>query len=188
LWEVLEIIMTREDLINLSKIPPSNISVAKSLEARGYPYYGNLKSSYPIHWASFSAMHGRVRDFGLDCDFPRNVDGFIDFILYVGPVPGDMIRPTLGRSDHSIGYLKGNFKWQESSDNTSESATRNKTVVKIQECRLNRLEDLVSSLGDKVEIDSLFTTSHFRYKKDLYRLLRSRGYKISSDYKVASKV
>lgn len=54
----------------------------RSVEARGLPYYEGLNKQYPIHFASFSRMHGRIWQFKLPTGFPRNYQGFKDFVAY----------------------------------------------------------------------------------------------------------
>lgn len=95
----------------------------RSAIARGLPYYGYLKSEYPQHFSSFSRMHARTLVSGKDCDFPRNAEGFISFLLYLGDIPEGMISPTLGRKDHSKGYVIGNFAWEERSLNCSKAGS-----------------------------------------------------------------
>lgn len=94
--------------------------------ARGLPYYGRLKKEFPFHWGSFQSMHNRS---GHDTDFPRTVEGFIDFILYLELVPEGMIKPSIGRKDHSIGYRAGNFGWQSGSDNSKEMLERRPSKI-----------------------------------------------------------
>jgi hypothetical protein len=36
-----------------------------------------------------------------------------------------MIKPTVGRIDHSKGYVLDNIKWEEYSENCRENALRN---------------------------------------------------------------
>lgn len=92
----------------------------RSLQVRGYPYYGKYKKDYPVHWSSFIGMYKRA----INTEFPRTLKGFKDFINYLGPVPKGMKKPTVGRSDHNKGYIKGNFKWQELSENSKEGSVR----------------------------------------------------------------
>jgi hypothetical protein len=97
----------------------------ESTKARGLPYYGALATFYPVHLACFKSMHSRSGPLGLKVDFSRSVEGFIEFLRYVGDIPEGMARPTLGRLDHSEGYTRGNFEWQGYAENSSESAARN---------------------------------------------------------------
>lgn len=104
------------------------IAGMRSALARGLPYYGRLRSHYRVHFQAFSNMHKRCSEFTLDCDFERSAAGFVEFLLYLGDVPPNMRVPTLGRSDHDIGYVIGNFQWQEQSENAQESVLRNQPV------------------------------------------------------------
>lgn len=96
----------------------------RSVEARGMPYYHGLNKQYPIHFSSFTGMHKRSDMYRLPIDFPRTYQGFKDFIDYIGPIPYGMIKPSVGRKDHSKGYVQGNFIWQEYSENCRESSVR----------------------------------------------------------------
>jgi hypothetical protein len=131
--------------------------VIKSLEARGLPYYHGLNKSYPVHFVSFSNMHNRISDKNLETDFPRTYEGFKDFIEYLGDIPIGMKKPTIGRKDHSKGYIRGNFEWQEYSKNSLESTIRNNLIVQAIRnsptfCKSLELEEFVSSLKQKTLI------------------------------------
>lgn len=117
----------KEDLIEL--LNPRNLSDTEyagkiSVLSRGLPYYGRLHTKYPYHWISWCCMHNRIIQCNLDTDFPRTALGFVDFILYLGEVPDDMINPTTGRLNHNLGYTKQNFVWQSKRDNSSECGSR----------------------------------------------------------------
>lgn len=116
----------RDELIRLlNTVRGSNLGGLKSAHARGLPYYGSLPLEYPRHFASFKRMHSRAARSGLEVAFPRSGHGFVKFLLYVGDIPKGMVQPSLGRKDHSKGYVPKNFGWQSYSDNSSESASRN---------------------------------------------------------------
>ena len=119
--------MTREELLELSNLQPASKLAAaakRSVELRGVPYYAPLRRAFPHHWQSFRCMHKR----GTPNAFPKNISGFIDFIIYLGPVPSYMKKPSIGRIDHSKGYFPGNFEWQESRENSREVALRCKNL------------------------------------------------------------
>lgn len=97
----------------------------KSAVARGHTYYGCLRNLFSIHFTSFSCMHERINKSLLSTDFPRNLEGFINYIIYMGPIPADMVKPTAGRIDHDKGYIIGNFSWQSSTENNKEVGLRN---------------------------------------------------------------
>lgn len=104
------------------KLTPTEIAGRASVLARGYPYYGRLRSCFPKHWRSFCCMHSRSKN--IDPRYARTLDGLVNFICDLGPVPNEMVNPTVGRQDHSIGYFPGNFSWQSKSENSSEIAIR----------------------------------------------------------------
>jgi hypothetical protein len=82
---------------------------------------------YPAHWMSFTRMHQRVRDgYVSTIWWPRTDEGFIDFMLYVGKVPRGMVRPSIGRKNHSKGYAPNNCGWQALGDNVAEVGRRNR--------------------------------------------------------------
>jgi len=77
---------------------------------------------YLVHFKRFNCMHNRRRDRGahVASDFDQTPEGFINFVRYLGPVPKDMLKPSLGRYDHDKGYIRGNFRWQEYIENISD--------------------------------------------------------------------
>lgn len=72
-------------------------------------------------------------------DFKRCYEDFRDFVAELGPLPKNMARPSIGRKDHSKGYIRGNFAWQEMSENTSESILRNQQWKKAQVVNTGKL-------------------------------------------------
>jgi len=130
-----------------------NYGAFRSITSRGLPYYGEYKQAYPYHWASFCDMHKRKSE--IDALFSRSFEGFVHFVFYLGPVPEDMIRPSIGRKDHLVGYKKGNFCWQEFSDNAKEGRLRNadkhrnigKTLSPNREKHLSLLDFLSKNQG-----------------------------------------
>lgn len=165
---------TKEIMTHLEK-------AIKSVEARGLPYYRGLNKQYPIHFASFSNMHNRCKWYGLVTDFPRDYQGFQDFIVYLGDVPIGMKRPTVGRKDHSLGYIKSNFEWQEFADNIEEMTTR----FNCQEARIkntsskiknNNLKEFLLSLTNDIEITKVLAYSlGYSGKKPLRNALEKLG-------------
>lgn len=122
--------LSRKKLSALARVPESMLTVEelagkRSAESRGLPYYGKLRKEFPTHFTSFAKIHYRTKLSGLACDFPRTVEGFIEFLLYIGDVPDDQLWPTVGRFDHSKGYICGNFAWQDQDENSGESVARN---------------------------------------------------------------
>jgi len=123
---------TSSDVTTKKKSSMSNHMISdsgfKSKCGRGGARSGNmrwygLRSKFPHHCLSFKKMHDRSSD--IDPDFSRTTKGLINFIRYIGPVPVDVVDPSVGRDNHSIGYHKGNFAWQSMQDNRRESYFRN---------------------------------------------------------------
>jgi hypothetical protein len=84
--------------------------------ARNNPYY-----------KYFSNMIQRAKANRIECAFSfgqADLDRFIDII---GPIPMNMVSPTVGRYDHLKGYIfdgekdRWNFRWQEMIENSAES-------------------------------------------------------------------
>jgi hypothetical protein len=61
--------------------------------------------------------------------FKCTLTGFCQFVRHLGMVPPDMKNPSLGRKDHSKGYIFGNFAWQEWEENKAEARARNKGLT-----------------------------------------------------------
>jgi hypothetical protein len=97
-----------------------------SIKARRLPYYGDYRFEYPIHHAALAHIHQHqsYKDGNIDKDFSRDFKGLIKLINYLGAIPDNIKNPSVGRIDHSLGYLKGNFAWQELLDNCRESGNR----------------------------------------------------------------
>ena len=85
------------------------------------------EQGYQIHLSRFRNMQWRVKIESLVCDFPYNPEGFIAFIDYIGPIPTTMIKPSVGRYNHKLGYIVDNFRWQELSENLYEAAQRKRS-------------------------------------------------------------
>jgi hypothetical protein len=123
--------LEKEQLLAILNRPESELDFTelagkRSAESRGLPYYGDLRKMFQFHFSSFSRMHERIKESGLETDFPRTALGFVEYLIYLGDVPyfdGDL--PTAGRFDHGMGYVRGNFSWQSKKENSSESLTRN---------------------------------------------------------------
>lgn len=89
------------------------------MTAKKYP-----KEFYPIECNRFEEFQKRVAKGQATTIWPRSTEGFLAFLSFIGTAPKDMIKPTVGRFDHSKGYEPGNCKWQSHSDNAKEAATR----------------------------------------------------------------
>lgn len=83
-----------------------------------------VANAHPRHNRVFRNTLRRVALYGFPCDFPDTAVGLQAFIDYLGPVPESMTKPSVGRIDHANGYVRGNFMWQEFSENASEAALR----------------------------------------------------------------
>lgn len=90
--------------------------------------YGDANEVYSRHYYYFVLMHDRAKAYQIEVgpEFKRDRDGFMNFVAYLGPVPDNMVTPTIGCKDHSLGYVFDNFEWQSKSDNSRESVCRNK--------------------------------------------------------------
>lgn len=120
---------TRNNLLEIFEKGEQNLTKLQKMGknscfSRNLPYYGELARKFSYHLVRFKGLHNRLRSSKLLTDFPRTLDGFIDFICYMGPVPLNMKKPTVGRKNHNIGYVKDNFEWQESLDNSTEIGKR----------------------------------------------------------------
>ena len=102
----------------------SSIIQIKQIKGRGQIRWYRLPKLFHKHWIHFKFMHKRIKKGNLETDFPRNPKGFIAFIRYIGNPPKDMEWPTVGRGDHSKGYIRNNFAWQEGVENMTEGSHR----------------------------------------------------------------
>lgn len=162
--------ITREFLEELScpsddDLSHHEIMGKKSAIKRGLPYYGRLRKEFPIHFNAFRRMHKRNV-----VEFPMNVEGFISFILVIGPVPKDMSRPSVGRKDHSVGYLKDNYRWESLSDNSREAAIRCRPKGGIYNIKRLNLMKLLAD-GTHTEND-LLSLSGYNREQDLQRAIK----------------
>jgi hypothetical protein len=75
----------------------------------------------------FGSMVNRARKGLIDCDFSWGLNEFNRWLEVMGPIPENMKKPTVGRHDHSKGYIydkensRWNFRWQERSENSREA-------------------------------------------------------------------
>lgn len=170
-----------EDLVNIPdhKLDKYELMGKRSAFSRGLPYYGKLRSKFPIHFTSFADMHTRHKTKGIEISetFKRDVDGFINFLLYLGDLNTEY--DTLGRKDHSKGYIEGNFKWEPYWENYSEAALRNiKTnnlCVNSNELynesvkKFHQLQDQIIVVDDLYE---LFNRNTIDKQKEFNKLLK----------------
>jgi hypothetical protein len=84
-------------------------------------------SKHP-YYKYFKHMIERGRKFGSDFTFGK--EEFYRWLPIIGPIPEGMIRPTVGRYDHSKGYIfdqennRWNFRWEELSENNRDGGKR----------------------------------------------------------------
>lgn len=77
----------------------------------------------------FVWMHKRVRRKArLTTAFPRTRQGYMDFCKELGPIPRDMRRPSVGRRDHTYGYIHGNIFWEEYQTNVRKGERVNQAM------------------------------------------------------------
>lgn len=84
--------------------------------------YGDFGRDHPIHLGRFFDLQRRAKSVGTDLSF--DLEGFRRFVSIIGPIPSSMLRPSVGRCNHSLGYVEGNYEWQEFEENCRESAVR----------------------------------------------------------------
>lgn len=109
--------------IAASHTPEANL---RRIKTKKHNRWYGLKKKFPHHWVSFERMHEvkKLYDIHVAPEFDFTTRGFISFIRYLGPVPAGMTKPTRGRINHNIGYVRGNFQWQSLSDNVKEVHSR----------------------------------------------------------------
>ena len=69
----------------------------------------------------FQWMQMRIASGYCGTDMTNDRDGYAKFCSEIGPIPPDMTRPSVGRIDHSKGYVAGNFNWQEHIENCRDN-------------------------------------------------------------------
>lgn len=82
------------------------------------------RDKYPREVRHFIAMQERVSVGYSTTVWPRTRKGFFQFLKYIGKIPEDMKKPSVGRKNHKKGYQPGNCAWQERSENSAEVWTR----------------------------------------------------------------
>lgn len=146
----------------------------KSVLKRGLPYYGRLREEFPIHFHTFSRMHKRNH-----VDFPQSNLGLISFILEIGPVPDDMLRPSIGRKDHSIGYVVGNYAWQEFTENSKEGGLRTGFATRpdstVTHSKHAELIDRLTKLKEPASLKVLFKELDYCTLKYLRSVVKGLG-------------
>lgn len=99
-----------------------------SIAGRSRSPYSFLGKEYPIHLAHLKGVIGRCKSGYCDTDLTPDEKGLQQFVKEIGPVPSELlangVRRTVGRKDHSKGYVSGNYEWQSQSQNSKEMAER----------------------------------------------------------------
>jgi len=166
-----------------------NYGAFRSIASRGMPYYGKYKKAYPYHWSSFCCMYKRKSE--IDPLFSRNFAGFIHFVSCLGPVPEDMTNPSIGRKDHTIGYIKDNFAWQEFSENIREGAFRNadkhryigKALLSPNRKKYLSLLDFLSKNQGKFHIKDIYSKLGYKSGRCICEYVSKLPYCKIKDYK-----
>lgn len=172
--------LNRQELENLLNVPDSELNRYEAMgkssaESRGLPYYGRLRSKYKDHFISFINMHKRSKMYNIEIskNFSRDAEGFINFLLYLGDLQTD--TDSLGRQDHTKGYIEGNFRWQPLEENCKESGDRTKrnaNKYKLPEhfIFLKLLEYLSNNKNNILHITQLHTDLSKTDKNKKYKL------------------
>jgi hypothetical protein len=71
---------------------------------------------YPIEVRAFKGLTARAARGYTTTIWPRTTEGFYAFLATVGHAP-KMVKPSIGRIDHTKGYEPGNCLWQEHYEN-----------------------------------------------------------------------
>lgn len=76
-------------------------------------YWALINPRFARELQAFKGMHNRVRE-GKSPSilWSRDFDGFHRFLQHIGPIPGKMKKPSVGRKEHTQGYLPGNVHWE----------------------------------------------------------------------------
>src|SRR5882762_3293073 len=76
-------------------------------------FYGYLPFEFPLHYRAFRNMHDveLTANHIISDDFHMSSEGFINFILAVGPVPSNLQNPILVREYPPSGFVAGNMRW-----------------------------------------------------------------------------
>lgn len=145
--------------------------------------YSLLREMYPQHYSAYLHMfeHARAASLEVDPDFcPIGVLGFSRFVDYMGDVPEYMDNPQRGRIDHTKGYVKGNFHWQDRADNLAELRSRmDYTYLWESQRRAVKNRKLLSVLeentGGCILLSYLRPIVSYSTDKRLIRTLREYG-------------
>jgi hypothetical protein len=117
-------------ITNISATPVKNIWRTCTNYQREIYYseiFDGFNKDFPIEFSRFCGVHDRKSRHNTFVHerYEWSLSGFKNFMSDIGPIPKDMIIPTVGRLNHDKGYEPDNFEWQSKSDNSRESAVRN---------------------------------------------------------------
>ena len=127
----------------------------------------------------FRDMIIRSRNKNIECEYTKSDEDFERWLIDIGPVPEGMKIATVGRHDHSQGYIKGNFSWQEKSDNSAESAKRLSSSPEFMNGQRDRrskaFEEFIMNYPQSmIEVHQTLTEQFgYKYKKDVGRKIRN---------------
>lgn len=107
-------------------------------------------------------------------DFTLSDHDFGHFVLIMGPVPEGMVKPTVGRIDHALGYVwdhvngRWNFRWQEASENQAgateiQIANGTHSSIRNRERKYERVIAVCPCCGHQVRRkDAISPSTKFR--------------------------
>lgn len=86
------------------------------------PRYGLTGKSSAKAAVLFGNMQQRCRTGYSETSYSWDEKGLKDLIFDIGEIPQNIPEPSLGRLDHSSGYVKGNIFWQCVWENRAEAS------------------------------------------------------------------
>jgi hypothetical protein len=120
----------RENLLRFvetDELTPA-MKAAKTRSERGdCGFYGYLRVAFPLHYRAFRNMHdAEIGRFGAEVAeaWDMTSNGFITFILDVGPIPPGLKHPILVRINPDLGFIPGNVEWRNETKFRPASARR----------------------------------------------------------------
>lgn len=169
-WLNLEKFIQHAEKCMMDKFKKLDYMTFRSIQSRNLPYYGKYKKEYSYHFNAFCGMHKRN---AVDDAFSRNFGGFMRLIEYLGPVPIGIKMPSVGRINHKIGYIKGNFAWQELLDNLSDVGKRTgfKNISVKFTTSYKKRQALIDFLSDNVGKFHIIDICNIVGYKDCRRVL-----------------
>lgn len=83
--------------------------------------WGEFSGIDKVRLKYFQWLQMRVAKGYCETDMPNNRGGYKQFLTEIGEIPAGMLKPTVGRKNHKLGYTKGNFAWQDWIENCKEN-------------------------------------------------------------------